>query len=141
VAQDLSAVEGPVLVVLITDGEETCEGDPAAEITRLRQSGMAVVLNIVGFAIDEYALEREFERWAQLGGGAYFSAQDAQSLSRSVSQAMRQPFAVYRGDVQVAAGVVNGEALSLPAGSYTVRIGSQRHTVDIQADADSKVQL
>lgn len=137
VAEDLAGVEGRATVILVTDGEETCDRDPAAEIARLRRQGFEVTLNIVGFAVDEYALEQDFRRWAALGGGAYFSAGDADSLRRGISQAARRPFAVFRDGSQLAAGVVGGEAVELKPGSYEVRIGDRRLPVEVRADEES----
>lgn len=140
VASDLQGVEGRALVVLVTDGEETCGGDPAAEIARLQQQGFRLVLNVVGFAVDEHALEREFARWAELGGGAYFSARDGAALAAGIGQAVRLPFVVYRDGRRVAAGFVGGDAVPLPVGTFEVEVGGQRHAVEIRADAETRLQ-
>ena len=134
VAADLDGVEGRAIVVLVTDGEETCGGDPAAEIAQLNQQGFKLVLNVVGFAVDEHALEREFARWAELGGGAYFSARDGDALAEGISQAVRLPFVVYRGSARLGAGFVGGEPLALPVGRYEVDIAGQRQAVEIRKD-------
>jgi hypothetical protein len=141
VASDLAGHRGAAIVILVTDGEETCDGDPAAEIGKLRQLGFEVTLNIVGFAIDEYALQREFQRWAALAGGAYLEATDAASLASSIGAALRPPFGVFRGEQQVASGVAGGEALSLPAGDYTVRIGGRTLPARIDADAETVLEV
>lgn len=139
VANDLAGVEGQALVILVTDGEETCDGDPAAEITRLRQQGFELVVNIVGFAIDEYALQREFQAWAELGGGSYFNADDGAALATSVRQALRTPFGVYLDNKRVASGVAGGDALRLKPGRYEVRIANARQgqSVEIRANQES----
>ncbi|CAN0495407.1 unnamed protein product, partial [Discosporangium mesarthrocarpum] len=70
---DMSAVTGERIIVLITDGEETCEGDPADVIAEMRASGHEVRVNIVGYAIDDAGLQATFALWADLGGGEYFN--------------------------------------------------------------------
>ena len=60
VASDLGDADGRRLVILLTDGEETCDGDPAAAIEALGEQGVDVRVNIVGFAIDDEALKDEF---------------------------------------------------------------------------------
>jgi len=125
VPEDLAGVEGPVTVILVTDGEETCDGDPAMVIERLGQSGYDIRVNIVGFAIDELMLKETFRAWARLGNGAYFDAGDAAALSRAIRESIRLPFEVLREDAVVAAGVVNGDAVTLPAGAYRVRVLSK----------------
>src|SRR5690606_32861851 len=53
---DLATGEGPRIVVLVTDGEETCDGDPAEAIRALADSGVDVRVNIAGFAIADPVL-------------------------------------------------------------------------------------
>jgi len=123
VAEDLAATTGQKVVVLVTDGEETCDGDPAAEIANLRAQGIDVRVNIVGFAIDDPALQATFEEWATLGGGAYFNADNAGELDVAVSRALAAPFRVLDASgTEVASGVVNGDPVTLPAGNYTVMV-------------------
>jgi hypothetical protein len=123
VAADLAGATGQKVVVLVTDGEETCDGDPAAEIANLRAQGIDVRVNIVGFAVDDAALQATFEQWATLGGGSYFNANNAGELDAAVNQALAAPFRLLDATgAEVASGVVNGEAVALPAGTYTVDV-------------------
>jgi hypothetical protein len=123
VANDLSAVKGERLVVLLTDGEETCGGDPAAAIAKLKKGGAAVRVNIVGFAIDDAALAVTFRHWADAGSGMYFDAKDAAGLSNALSQAMRPAFEIVNAQGQVIAeGLVGGDKVSAMPGSYSVRL-------------------
>src|SRR5690606_35190856 len=92
VAEDLKGVAGAKLVVLITDGEETCGGDPAAEIEKLRSAGIDTRISIVGFALEDEKLAAAFRRWSDLGGGAFFDAKDAEGLDRSLTAALRPAF-------------------------------------------------
>lgn len=86
VSQDLADATGKRVVVLITDGEETCGGDPAAVIETLTESGVDVRVSIVGFAIDDEDLKSQFRYWASLGGGNYHDASNADDLAHSVRQ-------------------------------------------------------
>jgi len=123
VAEDLKSVSGEKLVVLITDGEETCGGDPAAEIEKLRKAGIGTRVSIVGFALDDQKLAATFRRWSDLGGGAFFDAKDAAGLDKSLTAAMRPGFEVVNAQGQVIAnGIVGGDAVATPAGNHTVRI-------------------
>jgi hypothetical protein len=122
VREDLAGVQGPVLVVLVTDGEETCDGDPRAAITALRDSGLDVRVNIVGFAVDEVALKETFEAWAQLGNGGFFDAQDGAELQSAIRATLRAAYEVLADGKVVATGRVNGEPVELPPGSYQVRL-------------------
>jgi len=123
VSEDLKSVTGERLVVLITDGEETCGGDPAGEIEKLRKAGIGMRVSIVGFALDDQQLAATFRRWSDLGGGAFFDAKDAAGLEKSLNAALRPGFEVVNAQGQViASGIVGGDAVAAPAGNYTVRI-------------------
>jgi hypothetical protein len=122
-ADDLRSVQGEKLIVLITDGEETCGGEPAAEIEKLRKAGIGTRVSIVGFALDDQNLAATFRRWSDLGGGAFFDAKDAAGLDKSLAAALRPGFEVVNAQGQVlASGIVGGEPVSVPAGDHSVRI-------------------
>jgi hypothetical protein len=113
-------------VVLVTDGEETCGGDAAAAIQRLVTQGIEVRVNIVGFALDDAALEARFQAWARLGNGAYFEATGAEELGVAIARALMPPFRVVAADGSVVArGVVGGEPVEVPADTYAVEILSE----------------
>lgn len=122
-ADDLKGVSGEKLIVLITDGEETCGGDPSAEIDKLRKTGIGTRISIVGFALEDAQLAATFRRWADAGGGAFFDAKDAAGLDKSLTAAMRPGFELVNAQGQVvASGIVGGDAISVAAGNYTARI-------------------
>jgi hypothetical protein len=123
VADDLKSVRGERLVIVLTDGEETCGGDPAAAIQQLQSAGTVTRVNIVGFAIDDAKLAASFRHWSDLGKGTYFDAKDAKALNEAMTRALRPTFEVVdtKGQV-IAEGVVESEAVRVPAGAHTVRI-------------------
>lgn len=145
VGEDLGSVDGERVVVLVTDGEETCDGDPEAAIRNLTASGTDVRVNIVGFAIDEYALRKTFEGWAEVGNGTYLDAQNADDLASAISQAVDAPFEVRDADDNVVAtGTSNGDAVSLPVGDYRVRLrssGDAGRVATIVVDDETLVNL
>jgi len=126
VAQDLRAARGERLVILLTDGEETCGGDPAAAIDQLRKGGTALRVNIVGFAIDDARLAATFRHWSDAGGGLYFDARDPSGLDRAMARAL-QP-AVELLDAKglvVAQGLAGDAPLEAMPGAYTARLKGQ----------------
>lgn len=122
VKDDLAGASGPTLVVLVTDGEETCDGDPKQAIEALRAAGHDVRVDIVGFAVDEVALEETFRVWARLGGGHYFDAANGDQLRAAMRDSLRPSYEVLSAGEVVGSGAVNGEAIELPVGSYRVRL-------------------
>lgn len=121
VPNDLGGVTGERVVILITDGEETCGGDPALAIRRLREAGTDLRVNIVGYSIDDATLRETFESWAVLGNGQYLNAPGADELASAVRLALEIPYQVLSGDRLVGAGVTGQTTLELPPGPYTVR--------------------
>jgi hypothetical protein len=126
-ASDLASVKGERLIVLLTDGEETCDGDPAAEIEKLQKSGLGTRVSIVGFAIDEPNLAVTFRQWAKAGNGAFFQANDAAGLSTALAQAMRPGFEIVDSKNQVVAeGVAGADSVKVMPGHYMVRLKGQK---------------
>jgi von Willebrand factor type A domain-containing protein len=120
---DLADATGPKIVVLVTDGEETCGGDPEAAIRALRKAGLDVHVNIVGFALDDDALKKTFRHWAKLGHGSYFDATGADDLGDAIVRAVQPPFTILDADAKtVGTGIVGGGPVSVPAVTYTVEV-------------------
>ncbi len=125
VADDLAAAQGVRTVVLVTDGEETCGGDPQAEINALVAKGFDVRVNIVGFAVGEAKLKDTFRAWAAAGHGKYFDAQSSKELGKALEAAVSEPFRIVDATgAVVGAGTVGGPEVSVPAGVYRVEVGS-----------------
>jgi hypothetical protein len=134
------------LVVLLTDGEETCEGDVEAAVAALVAEGVAVRINIVGFHIDDAALRMDFERWAELGGGTYFDSRDGEGLVQSLRNALAATWQVLESTGEVVArGVVDDDAVELESGEYTLVIssasGERREVLRIEPDASVRVEV
>ncbi len=142
-AADLTDASGPRTVILITDGEESCDGDVEAAISELRSAGFDVVLNIIGFdfdADDEAAAQQRFREWAALGGGQYFDANSAAELSEAVTVSVALPFEVADADgVVVARGTVGGPQLEIDGGVYTVTVLAEEPIVipDVRIDGET----
>lgn len=74
------------VVYLVSDGEETCGGDPVAAARSLHQSGARAVVNVVGFDVDDKA-RAQLEAISDAGGGKYFPAEDSRALRDQLSAA------------------------------------------------------
>jgi hypothetical protein len=144
VAQDLGSQASAAIVVLVTDGKETCGGNPDNAIRQLQSSGIRLSLNIVGFAIDDTAVERQFADWAEAGGGRYFSASDADGLNEAVAQSLAIPFAVYdQSGALVAEGLVDGPPVEIMQGLYRVVVAAspQRTFEDVTVSGTGEIGL
>jgi hypothetical protein len=77
-------------LVLVTDGLETCGGDPVQAAGALRTSDAAVTTSVVGFALtpDEQATIAQI---AEAGGGDVLGAADAAELSEALFTVLSTP--------------------------------------------------
>jgi hypothetical protein len=121
VADDLAGVTGPRIVIVVSDGVESCGGDPAREVRRLVDQGTDITLNVVGLALDDRSVRRSIRRLAALGGGSYFDARDPAEVAQAIRTAVSAPFQVFdAAGVLVARGTVGGGAIELSPGTYRV---------------------
>lgn len=141
---DLANVSGQKIIVLITDGDETCNGDPKAAIEALVAQDVNVQVNIVGFAIDDASLTATFQDWARAGNGTYYPASNELELHQAVTTASQLSFHVIdQNGSTIANGSVGGSPVAVPPGTYTVEIGTAPVTryVNILVAAQQTVTL
>ncbi len=75
----------PYRVVLVTDGNETCGGDPVAAATALRAAGIPV--HVIGFATSDAAITASLDAIAAAGGTTRaVVVEDAAALSAAMAQ-------------------------------------------------------
>ncbi|MGB1251334.1 MAG: VWA domain-containing protein [Candidatus Promineifilaceae bacterium] len=116
---DLQSGTGGKHIVLLTDGMETCRGNPAAVVEQLR-SVNDMRVDVIGFAIDEVEVEAELLELARLGGGMYLNADDGESLTDALEAVLSLRYFVLQEGQVVETGLVGGNPIVLPYGRYTV---------------------
>lgn len=136
--EDLAQREGARRIVILTDGKETCNGDPKAVIEALSSEGISSRVDIVGFAIDDATLTATFEDWARLGQGRYFDAQDADALSSALLDIVQTRFHVTLPDGGLIEGVVGGPSVQLPSGQFNLVIDGQEQPIPITIEPDAE---
>lgn len=92
-AAHLRHTEEKATVILITDGEETCNADPCALGTELNNSGVDFTAHVVGFGLTRQQGE-QVACLAHNTGGQYFAANDSARLSEALSAALQATQAV-----------------------------------------------
>ncbi|MDP0490837.1 MAG: VWA domain-containing protein [Verrucomicrobiota bacterium JB023] len=145
VRSDLASAPGERIVVLLTDGKETCDGMPAQVIQNLSADGMDIRVDIVGYNIEDQDIRQDFESWAALGNGRYYDATQAEELSLALDNASSIPFSIYDGTRLVATGVSGETAIQVPEGTYDVvfrRDGQPiRKSVTVSTDERTQVMI
>ena len=101
----------PTTIVLVSDGLETCDGDPCAAVRAAKEARVDFVLHVVGFGIAEGDVS-PLECAAQAGGGLYFDVENADQLGEALDQVVRAPIEIPEGRLSVRA-VANGELLDV----------------------------
>jgi Ca-activated chloride channel family protein len=72
----LKAVQEETTIILVSDGKETCAGDPCELVRKLKESGARFVMYVIGFDVRGEE-KKQLECIAKAGGGAYYEANDA----------------------------------------------------------------
>jgi hypothetical protein len=84
-AQQLEEIEEETTIVLVSDGKETCEGDPCEYVRTLKDMGIDFTMHVVGFDVNEEE-RKQLACIADAGGGRYFSAQNAMQLKEAFEE-------------------------------------------------------
>jgi len=99
-------------IILITDGEETCGGDPCDVAGQLNAAAIELTTHVVGFALTGEQ-RRAVRCIAEEGGGELFTAENADELSEAIFTAFAQVEATPE-PVEVEVGdYVGGNAFAL----------------------------
>jgi len=83
VAKHIRQVEGMTSIVLVSDGKETCGGDPCKLVRQLILQGLNFKMFVVGFDVTKEE-SKQLNCMAELGGGQYFDARNAKQLKEAL---------------------------------------------------------
>jgi hypothetical protein len=111
--------------VLVSDGIESCGGDPVTAAYALRQQG--IVVHLIGFGLGNAAEEdaASLQAVANASGGRYVTAGSAEELKAALAETVATSFSVYQGSTEVASGSLgSADVMLLPEGDYRVQLHS-----------------
>jgi Mg-chelatase subunit ChlD len=84
--RDFRGLDGDNVIILITDGADTCGGDPCKEIAQLPLYGIKIKVDVVGLDLhQDPAARRQLDCIAKTSGGKYYDAKTSADLINSVS--------------------------------------------------------
>jgi Mg-chelatase subunit ChlD len=127
VGRDLAHFRGERAVVLVTDGIESCDGDPIAAARELQRLG-DVPVYVIGFGLDSANDEdlSSLRGIARASGGRFVTAGSADELRDALATSVGTPFALLQGDRTLATGSLGSpEPVRVPGGDYRLRIESK----------------
>jgi hypothetical protein len=86
-AETLCYTEDPATVILISDGEETCNADPCVVSKELEAKGINFTTHVIGFDVkkNKKAL-KQLKCIAKNTGGEFYQAEDAPSLKKALAK-------------------------------------------------------
>lgn len=83
----LQQIEQTTGVILVSDGIESCDGDPCQAVRDARAAGVDFRLHVVGFDLGDTDTA-QLQCMADAGGGRYFSATNASELASALDAAV-----------------------------------------------------
>src|SRR5690606_24237196 len=69
------------IIYVVSDGIETCGGDPVKAAKELHESEIQAIVNIIGFDVDNEG-QRALKKVAEAGGGKYTTVSSGEDLQR-----------------------------------------------------------
>jgi len=76
-------------IILVSDGKETCEGDPCVTAKELKEKGgVDLIIHTVGFGVDSVT-KQQLECISEVTGGQYFSASNTDELIEMLRKAVQ----------------------------------------------------
>lgn len=91
-AESIKHIEDETTILLVSDGEETCDSEPCAFIRELKGLGINFIMHVVGFDVGP-KIEEQLRCMAKAGGGEYFPASDADNLKNALDIVVKKTVA------------------------------------------------
>jgi Ca-activated chloride channel homolog len=109
-AEDLGT-SGKRTILLVSDGEETCDPNPCETAKEISGLGIDLKIDVVGFKVDEKA-SKQLRCITDAGNGTYYNTDDAEDLVESLERLAIRAFRPFRVDGKA----VQGSSDKKPAG-------------------------
>lgn len=108
-------------MILVSDGIETCGGDPLATVRDLAAKGFKVKVHTIGFDVDA-AARAQLEAISAATGGEYFDARSASALADTLGKLTQRALLIKRDSAfgeEIRGGAKYDEAVAIkPATTY-----------------------
>jgi len=88
-AQQLKTSEEESTIVLVSDGEETCGGDPCDYVATLKNKGINFKMHVIGFDVNDTQKD-QLSCIAKAGGGRYFNAESTAGFKKAVTAVKKE---------------------------------------------------
>jgi hypothetical protein len=125
IAEDLKNLSGDTLVLLVSDGDETCNGDPAQAAADLRAAFPTVRVSVIGFSLGPEEWNGRLKAIAENGAGRYFEANDGSQLVDALQLAVTPNYRLINSANETVTTAQLGNLTVVQAGSYTLEFDGQ----------------
>jgi len=92
-AEQLNYTTRSARIVLVSDGVESCDGNPAALAAELEANALDLTVHVIGFDVSGIADQSGLEALASLNGGLYLTPDTSSELKDDLNSMMDMPAA------------------------------------------------
>lgn len=117
-------------VVLVSDGLSNCGGDPCEVANQVRENGVEVTVNAVGFRISDEGAE-ELRCIADATGGSFSTVEDSDSLAEALAELAGPVLTVQLSAPETVELDANGVPTEPPVVTAVVKNAGGRHARDV----------
>ncbi|AYA74265.1 hypothetical protein DOE78_01680 [Bacillus sp. Y1] len=89
------------ILFVVSDGIETCDGNPIEEARKLANSDLKVSVNIIGFDVDD-AGQKQLKETALAGNGTYYTVNSNVELNDTIESLLQDARATYERNFEKA---------------------------------------
>jgi Ca-activated chloride channel family protein len=115
--------EGPRSIVLVSDGEENCGGDPCKVARDLKKKGAEFYVDVVGLQLSGKARD-QMTCIASAGGGTYYDVKDLEQLTSTLTRTSVRAARGYEpSGLPVEGGTQASNAAAIDDGQWLDTIG------------------
>ena len=144
VVEALPPATGATHVVLVSDGRETCGGDPCALVRTLRERRADLTVHVVGFDVADDERE-QLQCLAEAGGGVYTGATTAAELTAALQSVRARVIEATDSAAASAASALAAATADREGPYWIVRTGDETYEGDLsfvhRRDGQLAVQL
>ncbi|MCW2799590.1 MAG: hypothetical protein JWQ70_1062 [Aeromicrobium sp.] len=114
---------GPRSIVLVSDGEENCGGNPCKVARELRKKGANFYIDVVGLQVDASS-RNQLTCIASSGGGTYYDVSKLSDLSSTLTRtSVRAARGYQEAGRPIEGGIAAGSAVKVTDGQWLDTIG------------------
>ena len=146
--EDLRGILGGALLLVVSDGRDTCGGTPAAAAADLARSVPNLEIYVVGFDLaDDPQAREELMAIADVGNGTYRAAETGAELLLALEESLQLRYAIYdEQGVEIYSGIIGDAGPDdLDVGEYRIVIQTTpnpiERTVEVLPDQTTRITI